>query len=442
MRPTLAGTRIRAKRRSLGLRQADVATKAGISASYLNLIEHNKRSASVNVLADIARVLGVPVKSLADGAESELVGELRQTAAQNLAQLPELDTVEEFIGRYPGWARITAAQQRQLRDQSAAISMLSDRQNYDPYLQETLHEMLTTITAIRSTSGILATEEDIEADQANRFQTIIHSESRRLSDAAQELVAYFDRAGETLEEGSTAQESFEVFLSKNQNVFPELETCGDMDDAIGRIIDRDLRGAATETIERAKQRLKTYARDAQAMPLDQTIKVAATNAFSPAILARHFNTDLHTVFRRLASLRRHGIDAPRFGLVIINAAGDPIFRRTLEGFSLPRFSSICALWPVFQALSQPGHALNDLIVLPNGREYLSRAIALPLGEPEFDIKPAYTSAMIVTSLNDAYKYGMIARADRLAARDVGTSCRLCQRKECLSRSEPSILPSV
>ena len=37
------GTRIRDRRLSLGLRQASVAETAGVSASYLNLIEHDRR---------------------------------------------------------------------------------------------------------------------------------------------------------------------------------------------------------------------------------------------------------------------------------------------------------------------------------------------------------------------------------------------------------------
>ncbi|MEZ8097508.1 MAG: helix-turn-helix transcriptional regulator, partial [Amylibacter sp.] len=39
----LLGTRIRENRKALRLSQKDLAHAAGISASYLNLIEHNRR---------------------------------------------------------------------------------------------------------------------------------------------------------------------------------------------------------------------------------------------------------------------------------------------------------------------------------------------------------------------------------------------------------------
>ncbi|WP_304951541.1 helix-turn-helix domain-containing protein, partial [Sulfitobacter sp.] len=43
MREGLTGSRIRERRVMAGLKQAELAQQSGISASYLNLIEHNRR---------------------------------------------------------------------------------------------------------------------------------------------------------------------------------------------------------------------------------------------------------------------------------------------------------------------------------------------------------------------------------------------------------------
>jgi len=441
MKGSLAGTRIRERRRHLNLKQSALADAAGISASYLNLIEHNRRTVSGRVLAALARELNMAVRDLAEGAEAGLIEDLRQVLADH-PDLGAQDTaVEEFIGRFPEWARIVSALARQIRDNEAAIATFSDRQNFDPHLQNTLHEMLTTITAIRSTSGILTTEDDIEAPQRSRFQTVIHDESRRLSDAAQDLVSYFDQAQETTQTGTSAHEIFERFLTKRDHVFAELERAGDPKSAIAEILNHDLAKAPKEALQKARARLETYAADAEAMPLDAFFKAAQKSSFSPDRLAREFNTDLHAVFRRMATLKRDGLDAPSFGLVIINAAGQPIFRRPLEDFSLPRFSSICALWPAFQALSTPGQPLSDIIALPNGRSFLARAIARASEPARFDKTPAFLSAMLVTSLSDAHSFGMIEPRKSHQTRNVGTSCRLCQQRSCPARSEPSILPA-
>jgi len=53
-RDTLTGSRIRERRLMIGLRQADLAREVDISASYLNLIEHNRRRIGGKLLVDIA----------------------------------------------------------------------------------------------------------------------------------------------------------------------------------------------------------------------------------------------------------------------------------------------------------------------------------------------------------------------------------------------------
>ena len=58
-RDTLTGSRIRERRIILGLKQAELARRAEISASYLNLIEHNRRRIGGKLLLDIAEILGV-----------------------------------------------------------------------------------------------------------------------------------------------------------------------------------------------------------------------------------------------------------------------------------------------------------------------------------------------------------------------------------------------
>ena len=66
-RSAFAGTRIRERRMTLGLRQSEVALRAGISGSYLNLIEHNRRRIGGKLLLDLAKVLETDSASLAEG---------------------------------------------------------------------------------------------------------------------------------------------------------------------------------------------------------------------------------------------------------------------------------------------------------------------------------------------------------------------------------------
>lgn len=107
---TLTGTRIRERRQALNLRQSELARQAEISASYLNLIEHNRRKIGGKVLIQIARALEVEVSALTEGAEESLLEALREAAGAFRKGEAEVDRLEEFVSRFPGWARLIAAQ--------------------------------------------------------------------------------------------------------------------------------------------------------------------------------------------------------------------------------------------------------------------------------------------------------------------------------------------
>ena len=64
MREGLTGSRIRERRVMAGLKQAELAQQSGISASYLNLIEHNRRRIGGKLLLNIAHALGVEPQAL------------------------------------------------------------------------------------------------------------------------------------------------------------------------------------------------------------------------------------------------------------------------------------------------------------------------------------------------------------------------------------------
>ena len=73
---SMIGSRIRERRVINGLKQSDLAKRAGISASYLNLIEHNRRRIGGKTLNKLAEVLGVAPGLLSEGAEATLIAAL------------------------------------------------------------------------------------------------------------------------------------------------------------------------------------------------------------------------------------------------------------------------------------------------------------------------------------------------------------------------------
>ncbi|WP_299440757.1 XRE family transcriptional regulator [uncultured Rhodospira sp.] len=218
------GLKIREKRKTLGLTQAEVARSVGISTSYFNLIERGKRSIGGALLLRIARALDLDPAALDDDAERRLVTELTETAADPLLSGLDLDAaaVPALVGRHPAWARALALLHRECRDRGEVISAMSDRLSQDPFLSDVVHRMLTTIAGIRSTAEILDSVDDLEATQSRRFRANLAAESTRLSEAAQALADFFDRS-EAPKQAITPGEEVDDFIIAHGNHFPALE---------------------------------------------------------------------------------------------------------------------------------------------------------------------------------------------------------------------------
>ncbi len=432
-REGLTGSRIRERRGVVGFKQAELARKIGISASYLNLIEHNRRRIGGKLLLNIARVLGVEPSMLTEGAEVALIATLREAALD--AGLPPSDAeyAEDFAGRFPGWAEAMARTHRRIAALERTIETLTDRLAHDPQLAASVHELLTTAAAIRATAAILAEEPDISDEWRNRFHANINDDSRRLADSSKALVAYLDDDQGGSDAASSPQEEVEAFLSANDYSFPELEageaSIDDMIDAAGDGKDGGpLRSVAARHIARGV--LDRLVRDAAQVPMARLCDALGGAPPDPAALSRSFDAPVPMILRRLASVP--GLAA---GLVVCDRSGSLIFRRPLPGFDIPRFGACCPLWPLFAVLGHPGQVMHDRVAqLGRGQaEFDTYAASGTVGNPVYNAAPLVQATMLILPR---------PAAEGAAAGDVlrvGSTCRVCPRDGCPGRREPSIL---
>ncbi|MEM8787771.1 MAG: short-chain fatty acyl-CoA regulator family protein [Pseudomonadota bacterium] len=433
MAHALAGTRIREARRRRGLTQAALARAIGISASYLNLIEHNRRRIGGARLLALAAALEVRSADLADEDAPSLVSDLQAAAAQTPGLRLDLSSADGFAARYPDWAALTTTLARRGTDQAAAIAALSDRLTHDPFLAENVHAMLSHITAIRSAAGILQSMPDLAADKRAQFQEGLSEESVRLSTTAERLAEYLGAAagpGAT----ATAEEALDRFLDAYDHHFPTLDTAAAAGTARDPAIDALLAHPLLENRAArnlARRHLQTYVEDAARMPLEAVEEHGARTRFDPAALARAFGVDMLTAFRRLSTLHRPGQASPRFGLIVVTASGYPLLRRPIPGFPLPRHGNACPLWPLFQGFTRPGQPLIDTVIHDNGARFVTYTHAAPRTAPRFGAPQDLAAAMLISAAEDAGAGGTEV--------PVGTSCRICTRSDCVSRAEAPLI---
>lgn len=191
------GARIRARRVDLGLRQGDLARQVGISGSYLNLIEHDKRRIGGKVLIDLARALDVEPAALTEGADAGLTDALTAAAEQTEADTPpETERIDTLAGRFPGWVSLIVAQADRLSALEADLASLQNRLTHDPVLAETMHDVLSSATAIRSMADILASDRSLERQWRDRFHRNLHEEAERLAKRASGLLSHLQELPE------------------------------------------------------------------------------------------------------------------------------------------------------------------------------------------------------------------------------------------------------
>ncbi len=221
--PTPAGNRIRALRQECGLTQVGLAHTVGISPSYLNLIEHNRRPIGGALLLRIAAELGISADQLAGREEARLAAELEEMAADpSLAAPLPAAAIPQMVGQSPDLARAALAAYRAYRDARLQGEALAERLSQDPFLAEASHQILTLITSIRSFSEILEDYGDMGDAQRQRFIGGIAEESRRLAALSGEMFDFLGgRAAHRPHQ--TPEEEVDDLFHDRANYFPELE---------------------------------------------------------------------------------------------------------------------------------------------------------------------------------------------------------------------------
>lgn len=492
MTQNLAGLKIRLLRKRAGLTQGELARRAGISPSYLNLIELNKRTVPGVLLDRVAAGLGVDRAVLDGAAELRVVDSLNEISADPAVSggSARPGPAEELVGRNPGWADLLLRLYRAYLDKSQAVLALADRLNRDPFLGESVHRILTNVTSIRSAAEILEIGDALTPPERRRFLSIIASDSERLSGAAQALAEFFDNAQMRVR-SATSMEHVDAFIFETDNHFPTLEAVASdflkarrpgetseaaaqsfltergcvlpgsavidaaetrrfrlirevtlhiAADAVRELVRDHHTLASDEARALAASALHAYAAAAVLMPYEAFLEAACRFRYDLDALSRLFGVSYEQAAHRLATLRRRGAEGVRFAFMRSDPSGFITKRLPLPRLSLPRYGYACPLWVIYGAFQSPGTTVRNFGELPSGEQFLFFARAVDKRSPIAGFPRNLLSVMLACSLADA---GLVIYGDGIdranALVPLGTVCRLCPRSNCGHRQEAPLL---
>jgi predicted transcriptional regulator/transcriptional regulator with XRE-family HTH domain len=220
----IAGRKVRRLREGLELTQVEMARRLGLSASYLNLIEHGQRPLTARLQAHLCETLDVDPAELSDKEETHLAADLAEVLSDSLfaSRVVSRAEIREAVGATPEIGRAMLALYRAYRSAREEVGDLGEALRNREVLSGINYELRTLLTSIRSFSEILRDNPDLDLEQRQRFLGIIIADSQRLLPLVGGLL--HGHAGEpAADEGRPASEDVADLFQTRAGYFAELE---------------------------------------------------------------------------------------------------------------------------------------------------------------------------------------------------------------------------
>lgn len=438
----LIGRTVRRIRLEQSLTQQVLASRLGISASYLNLIEHDQRNVTASLLIKLAEVLHIDLASLSGSAERQIEAGLREVFGDPLLageSVPDSE-IEAVAAGNPNAARAVLALYRAwrvAREDSNGIALPSgrrlllpteetrdlfnDRGNYFPTLEEAAEALAADMGASPA-----ETNHAIAERLRRKHGLVVHV------GAMEGALRRYDPALRTLTLSEDLPRESRGFHMAFQLMLLEAN------EAVEAVLE-SAEASSTEASQLIRIGLLNYAAGALLMPYPAFATAARQMRHDVEALARHFGVSFEQACHRLSTLQRPTQRGIPFFFLRIDPAGNVSKRFSGAGFPFARFGGSCPRWIVHGAYATPGVLQVQAAQLPDGATFLCFAKSV-MGVPSSwgDPAPVHVIAMGC----DIAHADEVVYADRLnldsAVVGIGLSCRLCARQNCRSRAFPPL----
>jgi predicted transcriptional regulator/transcriptional regulator with XRE-family HTH domain len=436
------GRTIRRLRTERSLSQQALANRLGISASYLNLIEHDQRTLSGALLIKLGEALNLDLAELSGKQERRLEIGLREAFSDPLLgadAVPE-EEIAALAASAPNAGRAVLALYRAwrvAREDAAGIGLPSGRRILLPNeeARDFFDDRANHFPSLEDAADCIAAACASGADEMNHAIMERLREAHGLTVTVQPLdgvLRRFDPEARRLALAEALPRESRGFQLAFQLALLEAR------DAVEPVLS-EAAPSSTEAQMLIRVGLFNYVAGAILMPYTPFLAAAQALRHDVEALVARFGVSFEQACHRLSSLQRPGERGVPFFFVRVDPAGNVPKRFSAAGFPFARYGGSCPRWVVHTAFSQPGTVQVQVAELPDGAAYLcfARTVTRPAArwaEP----RPVHVVAM-GCSLTHAQE---LAYADGLdldqAKVGIGLSCRLCDRTDCRSRAFPPL----
>ena len=436
------GGRIRQLRRQKSLSQARLAQELGISASYLNLIEHNRRKLTVPLLLTLAQKFGLEIGDLTSGDEQRLSGDLMEMFADDLFGDVDVTNhdVREFANSSPAVARSIVLLYDKFREVRENPSGQVDGANQERLASEQVSDFLQVngnyFQPLEDVAARVIGDLGHGAPEVNRLSGYLLN----VFGISVSVGPLDDRA--TVFEPDRAVLTVSDILPIPSRLFAIAKVIGEQ--AARFEISTLVESAqfSHQSVERlGASALASYVAGAILMPYRPFLKAAEDSRYDVDRLSLRFNVSFEQICHRLTTLQRPGASGVPFHLIRTDIAGNVSKRFSNSGIQIPRHGGACPRWNVYEAFMQPGRITIQVSQMPEGGKFFCIARTLMKGENRHNGDVKHMSIGLGCDLDQArrlvYSDGYdLAEPSRVTP--VGVSCRICPRQNCSSRAFPAL----
>jgi len=434
------GRTLRRLRGESGLTQQALAARLGISASYLNLIEHEQRAVTASLLIKLGETLRVDLATLSGAQERQMEAGLREVFADVMLDQPVPDSeIAALAGSTPVAGRAILALYRAwrvAREDSSGIALPSGRRLLLPHeeARDVFHERANHFPELEAAAEAIGATLPPEPSELNHA---IAERLRRMHGLHIRVVATdgplrrFDPDTRSLVLSEQLPRESRGFHLAFQLAF--LEAREPVEALVAAIAP-----TSPEAAQVIRLALLNYVAGALLMPYEPVRAAALALRHDVEALSARFGVSYEQACHRLSTLQRSGARGVPFFFLRVDPAGNVSKRLSAAGFPFARYGGSCPRWVVHQAFAAPGRVQVQVARLPDGATFLCFARCVVgrarWGEPP----PTHVIAMgCEVSHADAVAYADGIDLEQ-AAVGIGLSCRLCDRPDCRSRAFPPL----
>lgn len=454
MSKTLIGPRLRQLRREHKQTQAEMARRLGVSPSYVNLLENNQRSLSVQMLMSIAESYAVDWRDLTKDETTRRLSDLRSAVRDPVfaGDEPDIQELRGAIDHAPRLVDYFLQLHRTHRTALEKILRLAGDNPADELLKASPETVIHDFFRDHG-NHFPELEEAAEAawrgapvPQEDQFQELRHrlrdehgiSVSIRRIDEMDDALRIYDEAGRAVHLSQALNNANRVFQLAHVLCLVEFS------EILASIVQRSSLGSR-HALSRLRVELANYFAAAYLMPYGEFLKEAEATRYDIDRIAAAFGTSFEQVCQRLTTLQRKGARGVPFFFLRIDKAGNVTKRFNSTSFHLAEYGGACAVWNIHTAFYTPGVVMPQFVEMPDGEKYftVSRTVHRPVFSEE--TQDRRLTLALGCEARYAHRLGYASSfnlEDPKLYAQIGINCQLCPRQACSQRAHQPLLTEL